>query len=601
MKISDTTLARTGGTASAKPSGNNKTPRVGRLPASTVASPETGAPAPRTGGQLLIDALKVHGVDLAFGVPGESYLAVLDALHDARDKIKFVICRQEGGAAYMAEAYGKLTGRPGICFVTRGPGASNAAIGVHAAYQDASPLILFIGQVGNNFVERDAFQEVDYRRMYGPLTKWVAQIDRADRVPEYVSRAFHTAVSGRPGPVALALPEDMLTDTATVADTGPYKRIAAHPGEGAMRKLREMLAHAKRPFVLLGGSGWDAGSCADVRTFVEANHLPVGTAFRCQDLYDNRLPNFVGDVGIGINPALAERVKGADLLLVIGSRLDEMTTGGYSLIQAPRPKQKFVHVHPGAEELGRVYEADLPIHSGMPEFAAAARGLEPVNSTAWKDWTKAARVDHEAWIKPVPAPGSLNPSEVVAFLSKRLPPETIVTNGAGNFAGWVHRFYPYPGFRTELGPTVGSMGYGVPAGIAAKLAQPDRPVVSFNGDGDFLMNGQELATAAQYDLKIVFIVVNNGMYGTIRMHQERDYPGRVSGTDLKNPDFAALARAYGLHGETVEKTADFEAAFERAWKAKTASLIELRIDPEAITTRTTLSAIRAAALKARTK
>ena len=551
----------------------------------------------RTGGQLLVDALKVHGVDLAFGVPGESYLEVLDALYGARDTIKFVICRQEGGAAYMAEAYGKLTGRPGICFVTRGPGATNAAIGVHAAHQDSTPMILFIGQVGNAFVEREAFQEIDYRRMYGPLTKWVAQVDRADRVPEYVSRAFHTAMSGRPGPVALALPEDMLTDTATVANTGPYKRIAAHPGAADLRTLREMLAQAKRPFVLLGGGGWNAQACADMRAFVEANHLAVGTAFRCQDLYDNRLPNFVGDVGIGINPALAERIKASDLLIAIGARLDEMTTGGYSLIVPPRPRQKLVHVFPGADDLGRIYEPDLPIHSGMPEFAAAARGIEPVNAAAWTDWTKAARADHEAWIQPVPAPGNLNPSEVMAFLRKRLPPETLVTNGAGNFAGWLHRFYPYPGFRTALGPTVGSMGYGVPSGVAAKLAQPERPVISFNGDGDFLMNGQELATAAQYDLKIVFLVLNNGMYGTIRMHQEREHPGRVSGTDLKNPDFAALARAYGLHGETVEKTADFEAAFERAWQAQTASVIELRIDPEAVNTRTTLSAIRANALK----
>jgi len=551
----------------------------------------------RHGGKILADALVAQGAKLAFGVPGESYLPVLDGMYDVRERFSFVICRQEGGASYMAEAYGKLTGEPGVLFVTRGPGATNGAIGVHTGFQDSTPMVVFIGQVGNDFVEREAFQEIDYRRMYGPFTKWVAQIDRADRVPEYVSRAFHTAMSGRPGPVALALPEDMLTETATVADTGPYKRIAAHPGEADLDRMREMLAQAKRPFVLLGGGGWSAEACADLRVFVEANQLPVGTAFRCQDLYDNRLPNFVGDVGIGINPALAERVKGCDLLLSIGARFDEMTTGGYSLLSVPRPAQKLVHVLPGADDLGRIYEADLPIHSGMPEFARAAAELAPVDASAWRDWTRSARADYEAWIRPVPAPGALNPSEVVAYLAKRLPPETIVANGAGNFAGWVHRFYPYPGYRTELGPTVGSMGYGVPAAVAAKLAEPGRPVISFNGDGDFLMNGQELATAAQYDLKIVFLVVNNGMYGTIRMHQERDYPGRVSGTELKNPDFAALARAYGLHGETVEKTGDFAAAFERAWSAKTASLIDLRIDPEAITTRTTLSAIRAAALK----
>jgi acetolactate synthase-1/2/3 large subunit len=553
----------------------------------------------RTGGQLLVDALRVHGVDLAFGVPGESFLAVLDALYDARDQVRFIICRQEGGAANMADAYGKLTGRPGICVVSRGPGATNAAIGIHTAYQDSTPVILFIGQVGNDFVEREALQEIDYRRMYGQTAKWVAQIDRADRVPEYVSRAFHTAVSGRPGPVVLALPEDMLTETAAVPDTGCYRRVAAHPGEADMRRLREMLAQAKRPFVLLGGSAWNAQACADFRVFVEANHLPVGTAFRRQDLYDNRLPNFVGDVGIGISPALAERVKSCDLLLAIGPRLCEMTTGGYKLIDAPRPKQKLVHVHAGAEVLGRVYEPDLPILSGMPEFAQAARGLAPVDPRAWKDWTKAARTDYEAWINPGPMPGKLDLGQAMVFLRKRLPPETIVANGAGNFAGWVHRFYQYTGFRTELAPISGAMGYGVPSAVAAKLVHPDRPVISVSGDGDFLMNGQELATAMQYDLKIVFLVINNDMYGTIRMHQERDYPARVSGTELRNPDFAALARAYGLHGEIVETTADFEPAFERAWNAKTSSLLELRIDPDAITTRTTLTAIRAAALKNR--
>jgi acetolactate synthase-1/2/3 large subunit len=554
-------------------------------------------PVSRTGGQLLVDALKVHGVDLAFGVPGESYLEVLDALHDAREKIQFIICRQEGGASFMAEAYGKLTGRPGICFVTRGPGATNGAIGVHVAYQDSTPMILFVGQVGNDFVEREAFQEIDYRRMYGPMAKWVAQIDRADRVPEYINRAFHTAVSGRPGPVVLALPEDMLTETAVVADTARYKRVAANPGDGDMRKLREMLAQAKRPFVILGGGGWSAQACEDIRAFIEANGLPVGTAFRRADLYDNRLPNYAGDVGIGINPALGERIKRSDLLIAVGPRLDEMTTGGYTLIDVPRPKQRFVHVHPGAEELGRVYEADLPVNSGMPEFAAMARAMKPVDSAAWRDETRAARKEYEAWLEPGPAPGKLDFGKVMVWLRKRLPPDTIVTNGAGNFAGWVHRYWQYTAFPTELAPIAGSMGYGAPAGVAAALTHPGRPVVSICGDGDFLMTGQELATAAQFDAKLMFIVVNNGMYGTIRMHQEREHPGRVSGTDLRNPDFAALARAYGLHGETVDRTEDFAAAFERAWSAKTASVIEVKTDPEAITTRTTLSAIRAAALK----
>ena len=496
----------------------------------------------RSGAQLLVDALKVHGVDTAFGVPGESYLAVLDALHDAQDQIKFIICRQEGGAANMAEAYGKLTGRPGICFVTRGPGATNASIGIHTAFQDSTPVILFIGQVGNDVVEREAFQEIDYRRMYGQMAKWVAQIDRADRVPEYISHAFHVATSGRPGPVVLALPEDMQTEVATVADTARYQRVAAHPGEADMLKLREMLAQAQRPFLMLGGGGWNRQSCDDMLAFATAFNLPVGCSFRCQDLIDNRDPHYVGDVAVGLNPALAERIKNSDLLLVAGPRLGEWTTVNYTLIDIPRPKQKRVHVHAGAEELGRVYQGELLINSGMPEFAAAARKLQPLKPV-WDAWTRAARADLEAWQKPVTVPGKLNMSEVVHFLRKRLPPETIVTNGAGNFAIWVHRFFQYAGFRTQLGPTSGAMGYGVPAGISARLVHPDRPVLAFAGDGDFLMNGQELATAAQYDVKVIFFVVNNGMYGTIRMHQERDFPGRVSGTQLKNPDFAALARA----------------------------------------------------------
>ena len=553
----------------------------------------------RTGAQLLVDALKVHGVDMAFGVPGESYLAVLDALHDTPE-IKFVICRQEGGAANMADAYGKLTGRPGICFVTRGPGAANAALGIHTAFQDSTPVILFIGQVGNDVVEREAFQEIDYRRMYGQMAKWVAQIDRADRVPEYLSHAFHTAVSGRPGPVVLALPEDMQTDMATVSDTGRYHRVAANPGPADMRKLRDMLARAERPFVIVGGGGWSRAACEDLRAFVSAYNLPVGCSFRCQDLIDNRDPHYVGDVAVGLNPKLAERIKSSDVLLVIGARLGEWTTVNYTLIDIPRPKQKLIHVHAGAEELGRVYQGDLLVNSGMPEFAAAARALEPVNGR-WAEWTDGARADLEAWQQPVQVPGKVNMSEVMRFLRTRLPRDAIITNGAGNFALWPHRFYHYGPFRTQLAPTSGAMGYGVPAAVAAKLVHPDRTVVAFAGDGDFLMTGQEIATAAQYDVKVIFVVVNNGMYGTIRMHQERHYPGRVSGTSLKNPDFAALARAYGLQGEIVEATAEFEGAFERAEKAKTAALIEVRIDPEAISPRMSLSAIRAEALKTKSK
>ena len=552
----------------------------------------------RSGGQLLVDALKVHGVDMAFGVPGESYLSVLDAFHDSREEIKFVICRQEGGASNMAEAYGKLTGRPGICFVTRGPGATNASIGVHTAFQDSTPLILFIGQIDTEVAEREAFQEIDYRRMFGQMAKWVAQIDRPERVPEMVSHAFHLAVSGRPGPVVLALPEDMQTATATVADTARYQRVAAHPGANDMQKLREMLAQAQRPFCIVGGGGWNREACEDFQAFAEANALPVTTSYRCQDLFDNRHPNYLGDVAVGMNPAIEQRIRNADLLIAVGPRLGEWTTLNYTLIDIPRPRQKFVHVHAGAEELGRVYQADLLINSGMPEFAAAARALTPVKA-GWADATKAARTEYDAWQKPVNVPGALNMSEVILHLKKRLPPDAILTNGAGNFSLWVHRFYQYTGFRTQLGPTSGAMGYGVPSGVAAKIIYPDRPVIAFAGDGDFLMTGQELATAAQYDAKVIFIVVNNGMYGTIRMHQERHYPGRVSGTTLKNPDFAALARAYGLHGEIVEKTADFAAAFERAWSANTAALLELRIDPDAISPRTTLSAVRAEALKAK--
>ena len=552
----------------------------------------------RTGGQLLVDALKVHGVDMAFGVPGESYLSVLDAFYESRDDIKFVICRQEGGAANMADAYGKLTGRPGICFVTRGPGATNASIGIHTAFQDSTPLILFIGQVDNEVTEREAFQEIDYRRMFGQMAKWVAQIDRPERVPEMISHAFHLAVSGRPGPVVLALPEDMQVATATVPDTARYQRVAAHPGAADMNKLRDMLAAAKRPFVMLGGGGWNAKACEDMRAFIESNNLPTACAYRCQDLLDNRSPNYLGDIAVGMNPAIEKRIRECDLLLAIGLRLGEWTTINYTLIDIPRPQMNFVHVQAGAEELGRVYQGDLLINSGMPEFAAAVRALAPVKPV-WADQTKAARAEFDAWQVPVKTPGTLNMSEVIAFLKKRLPDGSILTNGAGNFTLWAHRFYQYTGFRTQLGPTSGAMGYGVPAGVAAKLVHPERPVIAFAGDGDFMMNGQELATAMQYGAKTIFIVINNGMFGTIRMHQERHYPGRVSGTELHNPDFAALARAYGAHGEVVTNTEDFEAAFERAWNAGTAALLELRIDPDSVSPRATLSSIRAEALKTR--
>jgi acetolactate synthase-1/2/3 large subunit len=497
----------------------------------------------------------------------------------------------------MAEAYGKCTGKPGICLVTRGPGATNASIGVHTAFQDSTPMILFVGQVGGDVVEREAFQEIDYRRMFGQMAKWVAQIDRAERIPEYLSHAFHTAVSGRPGPVVLALPEDMLVTEVEVADAGPYQVVKPAPSVAAMEQLRDMLEAAKQPLVLLGGGGWSGQACDDIRGFIEANNLPVACTFRRQDLIDNRHPNYCGDVGIGINPLLAERVRAADLVIAIGPRLGEMTTGTYSLFDVPCPKQRLVHVHAGIEELGRVYQAQLMINSDMGEFARLAAVLPPVDSTAWRDWTHRARTEYESNIEPQASPGPVDMAQVMMELRKQLPPDAIITNGAGNYSGWVQRYWQYGGYRTQLGPTNGAMGYGVPAGVAAKVAYPDRVVASFSGDGCFLMNGQEIATAVQYDLKILFFVINNGMYGTIRMHQERDYPKRVHGTALRNPDFAALARAYGMHGAVVERTADFPGVLSEALAQSTPALIEIRIDPEAITTRGKLSAIRDNALK----
>jgi acetolactate synthase-1/2/3 large subunit len=552
-------------------------------------------PRRRTGGQILIDQLKIHGVDLAFGVPGESYLAALDALYDARNSIRFITCRQEGGACVMAEAYGKMTGRPGICFVTRGPGATNASIGLHTAFQDSSPMILLIGQVERDQTEREAFQEIDFRRMFGPVTKWTAEIEDARRIPELVSQAFHRATSGRPGPVALALPEDMLTDVVETADAGPYKKIEAHPGPADMAKLRELLAASKRPLMIVGGGGWSAPACADISLFAEANNIPVAGSFRAQDIVDNLKPFYAGDVGIGINAKLAERVRTTDLLLVVGARMGEMTTSGYTLLDIPVPRQPMVHVYPGPDELGRVYQPVLPINAGMGAFAAAARAMKPVDSSAWKSATETAHADYLANTEPTRLPGEVQLGEIVGWLRKNVPSDTIITNGAGNYTAWVHRYYPYRGFRTQVAPTSGAMGYGVPAGVAAKAVYPNRTVISWNGDGCFMMNGQELATAVQHNLPVIFVVVNNGMYGTIRMHQERHYPDRVIGTELVNPDFAALARAYGALGETVTRTIEFAPAFQRAMAAGKPSLIEIRVDPEALTPRQSLSQIRTAA------
>ncbi len=551
----------------------------------------------RHGGRILADALAAQGVKLAFGVPGESYLPVLDGLHDLQDRLRFVVCRQEGGASYMAEAYGKLTGEPGVLFVTRGPGATNGAVGVHTGFQDSTPMVVFIGQVPNEFAEREAFQEIDYRRMYGQMAKWVAQIDRVERIPEYVSRAFHTAVAGRPGPVVLALPEDTLFSEAAVADVPKHHVVRSSPAPSQVDELKNLLAKAKAPFVVLGGRGWSREACQRLQRWAEGNGLPVGTSFRCQDLFDNRSPSYAGDVGIGINPKLAQRVKEADVLLVIGARLGEMTTSAYTLVEAPVPRQTLIPVHGGAEELGRVYRPALAINSGMAQFVEAVEKLAFGDS--WKGRTAEARKEFLEWTEPRPMPGAVQYGEIIRWLSERLPEDAIIAGGAGNFAGWLHRHFRYKGFRTQLGSTNGSMGYGYPAAVAAKLAEPKRTVFALCGDGDYLMTGQEIATAAQYGAAFVAVVVNNGLYGTIRMHQEREYPGRVYGTELRNPDFAAYARAFGGHGETVERTADFAPAYERAAASGKPAIIELKIDPDAITPATTLSAIREKALRSR--
>lgn len=553
---------------------------------------------------MVVDALQVHGVDIIFGVPGESYLPVLDALHDS--PIRFIINRQEGGAAFMADAYGKLTGRPGICFVTRGPGATNASIGVHTAYQDSTPMILFIGQVGNDFVEREAFQEIDYRRMFGPMAKWVAQIDRAERIPEYIARAFQVATSGRPGPVVLALPEDCLSALAEVADTRHYTPVQASASAAQLAQLREHLSASQRPIVLLGGSGWDAAACQHISEFAVANHLPLACAFRFQDLIDNAHPNYIGDVGIGINPVLAQRIKDADLIIAIGPRLGEMTTGGYTVLEAPIPKQKLIHIHSDALELGRVYQADLMINSGMQEIASALMNMRPTDASAWQHTVAQSKAELTAW-QQEPAifareQAPLNLWQVVQTLQQATPQDSIITNGAGNYATWAHRYYRYGGFRTQLAPTSGAMGYSVPSGVAAKIIHPERTVITFAGDGEYMMNGQELATAVQYKAGVIIIVFNNGMFGTIRMHQEKTFPSRVSGTELHNPDFAALARAYGAMGEVVNRTEEFAPALQRALahtrEQQLPALIELRYDGNLITPGMSLQQMRQAALAA---
>jgi acetolactate synthase I/II/III large subunit len=568
----------------------------------------------RIGGHILADGLAVQGVTKIFGVPGESYLAVLDGLYAYGDNVEFIICRQEGGAGFMADAYAKLTGKPGVLMVTRGPGASNAAIAIHSAHQDSVPLIVLIGQVGNEFVEREAFQEVDYRRMFGQMTKWVAQIDRADRIPEYLAHAFQVAQSGRMGPVVLALPEDMLIASACVLDAKPVKPVRGDVSAAQITELSQMLGAAKNPFIVLGGTGWTSQACADLRYFLEANSLSAGCAFRYQDLLSNHHPNYVGDVGIGINPKLAARVKNADLVIAIGPLLGEMTTSGYTLLEVPYAKQKLIHIHAGLETLGRVYQADMMINAGMPEIARALRNVL-VGNAAWRDnqssITRTSRSDYEAWQLQPPiaskaASAKLNLWQCMQVFNRLAPKGTVVTNGAGNFATWAHRFYRYDGLengRTQLAPTSGAMGYGIPAAVAASIALKgsDTTVVCFAGDGDFLMTGQELATAAQYGVGFIVLLFNNGMYGTIRMHQEREYPARVSGTQLKNPSFTKYAEAFGGVGISVETTDEFEDAFTLALELfktkKQVVLIELKMDPQAITPNASIEEIRQVALK----
>lgn len=545
----------------------------------------------RHGGQILVDALVANGVGRVFSVPGESFLAALDGLYASG--IQNVVCRHEGGAALMAEAHGKLTGRPGVAFVTRGPGATNASAGVHVARQDSTPMILFVGQIARADRDREAFQEVDYRAMFGPLAKWVAQIDQTERIPEYLSRAFHLAMSGRPGPVVLALPEDMLSARAGVRDLAPAGPALNAVADASVLALAKALAGAKRPLVVPGGTLWSQQAAADLARFAENWGLPVAVPFRRQGHMDNAHPNYVGDLGVGMNPALGQALEQADCILSLGSRLGDTLTRGYALMDPTRPHARVIHVHPSPDELGHLWRPDPGLVADPRQVVHALADLPAPRR--WDGWTKGLRAAYEGWQQPKPTPGALRMEEVVTWLSDHLPEDAIITNGAGNYAAFVHRYYRFRRWGTQLAPTSGSMGYGLPAAIAAKLEHPDRAVVCFAGDGCLQMTVNELSTAAQHGAAVIVLVANNGRYGTIRMHQERSYPGRVSGTDLASPDFAALARAYGGHGETVTRQQDFAAAFDRARAAGTLAVLDLVLDPEALSTGATLSQTRAMA------
>ncbi|MDI3470701.1 MAG: thiamine pyrophosphate-binding protein [Pseudolabrys sp.] len=549
----------------------------------------------RTGGEILVDQLVAQDVKQVFCVPGESYLAALDAFHDR--SIEVIVCRHESGAACMAEAVGKSTGRPGVCFVTRGPGATNASAGIHIAMQDSTPMIVFVGQVGREMRDREAFQELDYRAVFGTMAKWATEIDDPARIPEIVSRAFYTAMNGRPGPVVIALPEDMLIERASVADAAKSEQVELWPGLTDMSRLQKMLWAAERPVVLIGGSRWSQSACDALMRFAERFALPVATTFRRGHLFDALHPCYAGDLGIGPNPKLLARVKAADLVLLIGGRLGEMPSQSYTLFDIPTPQTKFVHVHPGSEELGRVYHPTLAINAAPTAFCSVAEGLQPPNEIKWRAGTETAHTDYLAWTgTATKVPGAVNLGEIMTWLRDELGPDAIITNGAGNYSGWIHRFYRFRKFGAHIAPTSGSMGYGVPAAVGLKALYRNRSVICVAGDGDFLMTGQEFATAVQYDLPIIVIVADNGMYGTIRMHQEREYPGRITATALRNPDFVGYATAFGGYGAVVEKTADFPAAYAGALQSGKPSIIHLKVDPQAITPATTLDAIREKAL-----
>ena len=548
----------------------------------------------RTGGQILVDQLAIHGVTHAFCVPGESYLAVLDALHDS--KIALTICRQEAGAAMMAEATGRLTGRPGIAFVTRGPGATNAAHAIHIAEHDSTPLILFVGQIERAMRGRGAFQEMDYPAFFGSTAKWVVEIDDATRIPELVSRAFHIAMQGRPGPVVVSLPEDMLRDAVACADSIRAEPTPAWPGLTQMAGLQKMLWAAKRPIAILGGGGWTARAVETLTRFAERFGLPVATEFRHSGLFPNYHVCYAGEIGIGPNPKLKARIESADLVMLIGGRMAEVPSQSYTLFDIPLPRQTFVHVHADANELGRVYQPTLAIHATPPAFCASLESVQPPQTIPWENAAQDAHADYLAWTThPSDVPGTMNLGTALTALRAHLPDDAVITNGAGNYAIWVGRYLRIAQFGGQLAPTSGSMGYGVPAAIGAKRLEPTRTIIAFAGDGCFLMNGQEFATAVQYDLPIIVIVIDNAMYGTIRMHQERDYPGRVVGTELRNPDFAAYARAFGGHGESVERTENFMPAFMRAQASGKPSILHVKVDPRAITPTATIDSIRAAA------